>query len=61
MTPIDIQVSRSKVSVEGQACTLCVGEGGGISVLQTAIFPVGSKFYWFVLQLPLPLTFIWKL
>ena len=28
MTPIDIQVSRSKVSVEGQAYTLCVGEGG---------------------------------
>ena len=39
MTPIDIQVSRSKVSVEGQACSLYVGEGGGgISVLQTAIF-----------------------
>ena len=38
MTPIDIQVSRSKVSVEGQAYSLYVGEGGGISVLQTAIF-----------------------
>ena len=37
MTPIDIQVSRSKVSVEGQAFSLYVGEGG-ISVLQTAIF-----------------------
>ena len=37
MTPIDIQVSRSKVSVEGQAYFLYVGEGG-ISVLQTAIF-----------------------
>ena len=37
MTPIDIQVSRSKVSVEGQAYSLYVGEGG-ISVLQTAIF-----------------------
>ena len=37
MTPIDIQVSRSKVSVEGQASSLYVGEGG-ISVLQTAIF-----------------------
>ena len=36
MTPIDIQVSRSKVSVEGQAYSLYVGEGG-ISVLQTAI------------------------
>ena len=39
MTPIDIQVSRSKVSVEGQAYSLYVGEGG-ISVLQTAIFHV---------------------
>ena len=28
MTPIDIQVSRSKVSVEGQAYSLYVGEGG---------------------------------
>ena len=41
MTPIDIQVSRSKVSVEGQAYTLRVVEGGGgISVLQTAIFKI---------------------
>ena len=38
MTPIDIQVSRSKVSVEGQTYSLYVGEGGGIIVLQTAIF-----------------------
>ena len=37
MTPIDIQVSRSKVKVKGQAYPLYVGEGG-ISVLQTAIF-----------------------
>ena len=37
MTPIDIQVSRSKVSVEGQVYSLYVGEVG-ISVLQTAIF-----------------------
>ena len=37
MTPNDIQVSRSKVSVEGQAFSLYVGKGG-ISVLQTAIF-----------------------
>ena len=37
MTPIDIQVSRSKVSVEGQTYPLYIGEGG-ISVLQTAIF-----------------------
>ena len=37
MTPVDIQVSRSKVSVEGQAYSLYVGEGG-ISVLQTSIF-----------------------
>ena len=28
MTTIDIQVSRSKVSVEGQAYSLYVGEGG---------------------------------
>ena len=27
MTPIDIQISRSKVSVEGQAYSLYVGEG----------------------------------
>ena len=39
MTPNDIQVSRSKVSVEGQAFSLYVGEGG-ISVLQTAIFSI---------------------
>ena len=37
MTPIGIQVSRSKVSVEGQAYSLYVWEGG-ISVLQKAIF-----------------------
>ena len=34
---LDIQVSRSKVSVEGQDYSLNVG-GEGISVLQTAIF-----------------------
>ena len=39
MTPIDIQVSRSQVSVEGQAYALYVGEGG-ISVLQTSIFHI---------------------
>ena len=37
MTPNDIQVSRSKVSVEGQAYSNMFGKGG-ISVLQTAIF-----------------------
>ena len=45
MTPIDIQVSRSKVSIEGQAYSLYVWEGG-ISVLQTSIFapePVSEK------------------
>ena len=40
MTPIDIQVSRWKVSVEGQAYSLRVGEGG-ISALQTAILELG--------------------
>ena len=44
MTPIDIQVSRSKVSVEGQAYSLYVGEGG-ISVLQTAIFLYSMLVY----------------
>ena len=29
MTPIDIQVSRSKVKVKGHAYSLYVGEGGG--------------------------------
>ena len=39
MTPIDIQVSRSKVKVGGQAYSVYVGEGGGgISILQTSIF-----------------------
>ena len=28
MTPIDIQVSRSKVKVKGQAYSLYVGKGG---------------------------------
>ena len=37
MIPIDIQVSRSKVKVKGQAYYTYVGEGG-ISVLQTSIF-----------------------
>ena len=37
MTPINIQVSRSKVRVKGQAYSLYVWEGG-ISVLQTSIF-----------------------
>ena len=45
MIPIDIQVSRSKVKVKGQAYYTYVGEGG-ISVLQTSIFsfsvPEGS-------------------
>ena len=46
MTPIDIQVTSSKVSVEGQAYSLYVGEGGGvgISVLHTYIFQ-----HWFSL------------
>ena len=35
--PLMIQVSKSKVSVEAQAYSLYVGEGG-ISVLKTAIF-----------------------
>ena len=48
MTPIDIQVSRSKVSVEGQTFSLYVGEGG-ISVLQTAIFS-----FWIFRSLPVP-------
>ena len=42
MTPIDIQVSRSKVSVEGQKPILYMLGKGGISVLQTAIF------WWYV-------------
>ena len=40
MTPIDIQVSRSKVKVKGQAYSIyhyMLGKGG-ISVLQTSIF-----------------------
>ena len=37
MTPIDIQVTRSNVCIEGQAYSLYVGEGG-ISALQTSIF-----------------------
>ena len=37
MIPIDIEVSRSKVKVIGQAYYTYVGEGG-ISVLQTSIF-----------------------
>ena len=37
MIPIDIQVSRSKVRVKGQAYSSYVGEGG-ISVLQTSLF-----------------------
>ena len=30
MTPIDIQVSRSKVKVKGHAYSLYVGEGGAL-------------------------------
>ena len=41
MTPIDVQVSRSKVKVKGHAYSLYVGEGG-ISVLQTSIFTIIS-------------------
>ena len=41
MTPIDIQVSRSKFKVKGHAYSLYVGEGG-ISVLQTSIFFIGN-------------------
>ena len=47
MAPIDIQVSRSKVSVEGQTYSLYVGEGG-ISVLQTSISYVTACFYLFI-------------
>ena len=48
MTPIDIQVTRSKVSIEGQAYSLYVGEGG-ISVLQTSIFrtSVWKKIFYY--------------
>ena len=41
MTPIDIQVSRSKVKVKGQAILYMLGKGG-ISVLQTSIFWIDS-------------------
>ena len=40
MTPIDIQLSRSKVNIEGQAYSLYFGGGGGISVLQTSVFSI---------------------
>ena len=38
MTPIDIQVSRSKVSIEGQAYSLYVGEGGGALVFYKQLY-----------------------
>ena len=49
MTPIDIQVSRSKVKVKGHASLLhlilyMLGKGG-ISVLQTSIFNDFSVIY----------------
>ena len=39
MTPIDIQVSRSKVSVEGQAFSLYVGEGGALVFYKQLYLP----------------------
>ena len=48
MTPIDIQVAGSKVSMEGQNYSLYVGEGGN-SVLQTSIFrtSVWKKIFYY--------------
>ena len=41
MTPIDIQVSRSKVSIEGQAFPLYVGEGGALVFYKQLYFILG--------------------
>ena len=38
MIPIDVQVSRSKVSVEGQTYSLYVGEGGGALVFYKQLY-----------------------
>ena len=59
MTPIDIQVSKSKVSVEGQAFSLYVGEGGGISVLQTAIFVVRFEKFLLPERSRLSMVYYW--
>ena len=39
MTPIDIQVSRSKVKIKGHAFSLYVGEGGHYCFTNIYIFP----------------------
>ena len=38
MTPIDIQVSRSKVRIKGQAFSLYVGEGGALGFYKQVEF-----------------------
>ena len=54
MTPIAIQISRSKVSTKGQAYSLYV-RVGGISVLQTSILTIHiyRPFY----EIPVILSF----
>ena len=37
MTPIDIQLSRFKIKVNGRACSHMLGKGGGTGVLQTSL------------------------
>ena len=57
MTPIDIQVSRSKVSVEGQAYSLYVGEGALVFYKQlysNLVFVkllLSVKFFWLCLDI----------
>ena len=49
MAPIDIQVSRSKVSIKGQAYSLYVGEGGAVVFYKQLYFNIcignGIKTY----------------
>ena len=52
MTPIDILVSRSKVSVEGQAYSLYVGEGGALVFYKQLYFYVMALFVCTLCPLP---------
>ena len=69
MTPIDIQVTRSKVSVEGQAYSLYVGEGVATSIFSTSpLKPLngiqrnltGSKISMYSVTLPI-CVFFWSI
>ena len=59
MTPIDIQVTMSKVSIEGQAYSLYVGEGALVFYKHLYLKPVSEKRS-FIIPPKIIILSIWK-